>query len=196
MTVLISFKKDDEVWLASDKRVTIGDFITYQPEEQKKFIVLENSKAIIAPAGLVFVADLLNEFIDSTRMANFSFENKQKVSNFFIAFKEFINEYRYISEKTLENSSLFLLATPKKIFYVDGSFGITEVRDFIACGSGMDIAVGALEYCFNYDKEQSPEEIIKRVMEIVFKRNNTCGDGYDIVNVTKYFANNNRKGKR
>lgn len=186
MTIIFAFKKDNEIWLASDQCISDNDVVYYSKLDSKT-VKLEN--AIIGASGDCTMRNHLELFVTLKNNLSAPFASKTDVMHFFINFKRYLSRVAGLGDaehnqiQNLHNSD-FLIATRDKMFWMDEDCGIMEFDKFVAIGRGKEMGTALLDYLFTYKKSLSPQELTSRIMKVVFKYQNTCGGKVTLTNVT------------
>lgn len=189
MTVIMALKRNDQVWLGSDTRITDGEYkVDFSLSGMdSKLIILNN--AVIGTAGDLTVRNYLELFV-SKQKKPFLFDHKLDVIEFFIAFKKFLKregglgDAGYNEMQGVHNAS-WLVATASQIFTIDQDGAVLEHPEMCVIGSGTYTARAILEYMLQYDPKLSPFKMLSRAHEISVKHNLTCGGKQILLNVTK-----------
>lgn len=183
-TIGIIFK--DGVILAADKRATAGHLIAAKHVD--KVLPLDDTIGVTT-AGSVADLQLLVRYI-KTQMSLKENRLKRKLLPKEVASLLALTVYSNIRKfSPVQGITHFLLGgyNGKPYLYdifPDGS--ISEVEDFVASGSGMEIAYGLLET--EYKKDLSLEDaknLAVRVINASLKRDIGSGGGVDVVAITK-----------
>jgi len=192
MTVIMAVKRNDEVWIGSDTRITFGnDYgIDFDTEHDSKLVLLDN--AVIGGAGDVTVRNFLELFV-SKGARETVFETKLDVISFFIRFKKFLKRYAGLGESEPNqvqnlNNTGWIVATKNKIFEVDQDGSVLEMPKMSVIGSGCFSAMAVLEYIFIHQPKFSTPKAMARAHEIAIKHNLSCGGPQVQLNVTKHFT--------
>lgn len=192
MTVIMAIKRNDEVWVGSDTRITAGiDYkIDCNVEQDCKLVLLD--KAVIGAAGDLTMRNLLELFV-SRGAKEASFESKLDVITFFIRFKKFLKRHAGLGDpeqnqvQNLYNTG-WIVATKDKIFEVDQDGSVLEIPDVCVIGSGSSSARAILDYIFTYQPNFSTAKAMRRAHEIAIKHNLSCGGIQVRMNVTKVLS--------
>lgn len=172
MTICIAYKDKNSgnIICASDSCSTIGD---------SKHLV--KPMKIYEKNGIVYLSSGTSGFIQ-TLMLNFDYSLPKIYDNidnvvkgdFKIKLKEFCRENDLLDENnTLPNNLLIIIN--KRIYIVCSSFTIVEsYHNYMAIGSGMDIALGVL-----YALENDDTKTIKEKIEIAINACNEFSSGCD-----------------
>lgn len=193
MTVIMAIKKNKEVWIGSDTRITYGiDYkIDCSPEHDSKLVKLDT--AIIGAAGDITMRNYLELFISRSDNASVPLTQKLEVIEFFINFKKFLKRHAGLGEseqnqvQNLMNTS-WLVATKDKIFEYDQDGGIVEMAESCVIGSGAPAARAVIEYISLHQSSLSASKTMERAHEIAIKQNLACGGPQLQINVTKLLS--------
>lgn len=191
MTVIMAIKRNEEVWMGSDTRITSGDYgVDCNVEQDSKLVFLDH--AVIGSAGDLTMRNLLELFI--TRGAKEAvFETKVDVITFFLRFKRFLKRHAGLGEpeqnqvQNLHNTG-WIVATKNKVFEVDQDGAVMEITGVCVIGSGGISARAVLEYVFSHQPTLSTPKAMQRAHEIALKHNLSCGGSQVQVNVTKLMS--------
>lgn len=187
MTIIISFKKDDNVWIACDRYITYGDMVI-DPELDSKLVYLDN--AIIGGCGDITIRNHLELFVTLKNNKQAKFEDKNDVMRFMISFKRYMKITAGLGEAAPNqvqqfSNTGFLVATKDKMFEVDEDCGVLEFDKFVAVGRGAEMAIALLEYLYQFRKSATAEEVTQKVLPIVYKYQTSCGGKWTLLNVTE-----------
>lgn len=191
MTVIMALKKDSEIWVGADSRLTAGDFPIDCPAEHDSKIVLMDH-AVIGAAGDLTMRNLMELFV-SKGPKETEFNDKLDVIAFFLRFRKFLKRHAGLGEpeqnqvQNLHNTG-WLLATKNKIFEIDQDGAVLEVPQFTVIGSGTTTARAILEYMTKYQPNLSPSKTMRRAHEMATKHNLSCGGIQIQINVTKFLS--------
>lgn len=188
MTVIMAIKRNNEVWVGSDTRISSGDFkIDCEIKQDCKLVLLDH--AVIGAAGDLTMRNLLELFI-SRGAKETVFETKLDVITFFLGFRKFLKRHAGLGEseqnqvQNLHNTG-WLVATKTSIFEVDQDGAVLEIPDVCVIGSGSLTARAVLDYIFTYQPKFSTPKAMLRAHEMAIKHNLSCGGSQVQVNVTK-----------
>lgn len=97
MTVIMAIKRNNEVWLGSDTRITCGieHKVDCEIKQDCKLILLDH--AVIGAAGDLTMRNLLELFITRGSKETI-FETKLDVVGFFLRFKKFLKRHAGLGE--------------------------------------------------------------------------------------------------
>lgn len=193
MTVIMAVKRNNEVWVGSDTRITSGcDYkIDCSIEQDSKLVVTDH--AVIGAAGDLTMRNYLELFITRGTNKEALFDSKLDVITFFIRFKKFLKRHAGLGEPELNQvqnlyNTGWLIATKNKIFEVDQDGAVLEITDICVIGSGGMTARAILEYIFQYQPQFSTPKAMLRAHEMAIKHNLSCGGPQVQVNVTKLMS--------
>jgi ATP-dependent protease HslVU (ClpYQ) peptidase subunit len=195
----MALKRNEQVWLGSDTRITDGDYgIDYQVSEHEDFhhslemdsklILLDH--AIIGCSGDVTMRNYLELFVSRSKNKALPFDHKLHVIEFFIAFKKFLKKEAGLGDSGSNevqgmHNTAWLVATTERIFTVDYDGAVLEHPEMCVVGSGTYTARAILEYMLEYQPTLAPSKMLGRAHEIAVRHNLTCGGSQILVNVTK-----------
>lgn len=190
MTVIMAVKRDGNVWLGSDTRITYGNDtkVDCSPEHDSKLVLLRN--AIIGAAGDITMRNYLELFISKGDNVEAPFDSKLHVIEFFVRFRKFLKRHAGLGEsmmnqvQNLENTD-WIVATKNKIFGYNQDGGTIEYPGTYVIGSGSDSAKAVLDYIAEYQPTMSVEKTLARAHEMTTKNHLSCGGPQVQVNVTK-----------
>jgi hypothetical protein len=188
----MALKRNDQVWLGSDTRITDGDYgIDYEVsdsshcslEMDSKLVLLDN--AIIGVSGNLTMRNYLELFVSRGKNRSMPFEGKLHVVKFFISFKKFLKKEAGLEDSGPNEGMEWLVATPERIFTVDQDGAALEYPVMCVIGSGTYSARAVLEYMLEYQPNLSPSKMLERAHEVTVRHNLTCGGRQIQINVTK-----------
>lgn len=185
-TTTIGIVCKDGVVLAADKRATAGHLIA--TKHIKKVLQIADRMALTT-AGMVSDIQLLVKWIKSEinlfELKTDRSPNVKEVANL-LALIVYYNVRKF---SLVPGVTHFLLAgydNKPQLFDIFPDGSVTPVKDFVASGSGSELAYGMLEA--NYKKEISTEEAQKlalRAINSALQRDAFSGGGIDIAVITK-----------
>jgi len=191
MTVIMALKRNNQVWLGSDTRITDGDYgIDYEVRENSdcslemdsKLVFLDN--AIIGVSGDLKMRNYLELFVARGKNKSLPFDGKLHVVKFFISFKKFLRKEAELEDSGHNEGMQWLVATPEKIFTVDQDGAVLEYPVMCVIGSGTYSARAVLEYMLEYQPNLSASKMLERAHEVTVRHNLTCGGRQFQINVT------------
>lgn len=172
MTCAVVYKKNDRIILAADKQGTSVEGHTKIQYKQPKIIKTQTFAA--AAAGQFQAIEMLHYDlrVDRDHKDPHKFMCKTVVPAIKALFKE--------REIEMTSDTSFLFVVDKKIFILEEDLHVCEPEsNFVAIGSGANIAMGALYVC---DKlNMSCEDAIKQVMNATSEFNITVSKKYDSI---------------
>jgi ATP-dependent protease HslVU (ClpYQ) peptidase subunit len=187
MTIIIGFKKDNQVWIACDRYITYGDLIV-DPKLDSKLVHMAN--AVIGGCGDLTIRNHLELYISKGNNYEIVLSSKNDVMQFFINFKKYLTKTAGLGEaehnqvQEFHNSG-FMVATSDRLFLVDEDCGVIEFDRFCCAGRGEEMGLALLEYFYTFKKSTKPETMVKRIMKVIYKYQNSCGGQPTLVNVTQ-----------
>jgi proteasome beta subunit len=186
-TTTVGLVCKDCVVLAADKRATAGNFIANKKVEK---VVPINERMALTTSGVVSDIQLLIKLLKAElKLKSIRVDREPTV-------KEAANLLANIVYNNIRKLSMipgithFLLggADDNSIqlydLFADGS--ITEIDDFVASGSGTEIAYGVLEA--NYKKDLTETEGVELALKAVnaaMQRDSASGEGIDAYVINK-----------
>lgn len=193
MTVIMAVKRDGEVWLGSDTRITYGNDtkVDCSIEHDSKLVMLKN--AIVGAAGDITIRNYLELFISKGDNIEAPFDTKLQVIEFFIRFRKFLKRHAGLGEsmmnqvQNLENTD-WIVATRNKIFAYNQDGGTLEMADVCVIGSGSPSAKAALDYMRIYQSNLPIQKVLERAHKMAINNNLSCGGPQVQVNVTKVLS--------
>lgn len=132
MTIIVAKKEKNEIIISSDSQVSWGRNKTLDGNK-----IFEVNGLFFATSGLLSESNLLKNFSQTHKP---KYANEDAVLEFFAEFAEY--KQKFVSTKELENHNF--LVFEKRIFSII-EIDVKEIETFSALGSGMFLALGALE---------------------------------------------------
>lgn len=175
----------DGVVLAADKRATAGHLIA--TKHIKKVLQISDSLALTT-AGLVSDIQLLVKWIKS-EINLFELRNHRKPSVKEVANLLALVVYNNIRKfSPIQGVTHFLLAgfdTEPRLYDIFPDGSVTDIKEFVASGSGMELAYGFLEsnYSKNINVDQAKDLAVKAINSAL-NRDVGSGGGVDVIAIT------------
>ena len=197
MTVILGLKKDNQVWISADTRIT-ADTAIVDSSHGTKIVKLKD--CVVGFAGNVMFRDYF-ELYCSERLAQDpngsifnGFTSRLDVMKVFIAYWVFVKEThgRILGEDA--ECYTALVATPNTLYEVDPDNTVTELSSFGAIGSGGTIASGVIDCLLNRDER--PEVILEEAHNVACKYDTACGGSQEVINVTRFTSGKRKYTKR
>ena len=153
-TTVVSVRKKNEVVIAADGQVTLGD--TVMKSNAKKVRTLADGKVITGFAGATADAFSLFERLES-KLEKYS-------NNLMRSCVELAKDWR--TDRYLRRLEAMMLVADKEVSLIlSGTGDVLEPKDgLMAIGSGGNFALAAARAMFN--SKLKPEEIAKKSLEI------------------------------
>ncbi|HJX05363.1 MAG TPA: proteasome subunit beta [Candidatus Nanoarchaeia archaeon] len=186
-TTTVGLVCKDCVVLAADKRATAGNFIASKKVEK---VVPINERMALTTSGVVSDIQLLIKLLKAElKLKSIRVDREPTV-------KEAANLMANIVYSNIRKMSMipgithFLLGGADEDsaqlydLFADGS--ITDIDDFVASGSGTEIAYGVLEA--NYKKDLTEAEGVELALKAVnaaMQRDSASGEGIDVYVISK-----------
>lgn len=183
MTTAVALKINGKVWVATDSRVTGGDLII--PSKFNK--IIEHPKYVLACSGNVRELEVLRLLIGIDKNKNYFPDNREEFSyDLFVLLKQHGLGEADGNSMPMCGVSM-IAATADRIFVTCGLIGgFAEIDNFIAIGSGSEIALGAIGA--TYQPEMLEEDIsnyIADIFEVVYKFDVGSGGDVEIRSIEK-----------
>lgn len=186
-TTTIGIMCKDCVVLAADKRATAGNFIANKKVDK---VVPINDRMAVTTAGVVSDIQLLIKVLKAElKLKSIRVDREPSV-------KEAANLLTNIVYNNIRKYSAipgithFLLggadANSVQLYdlFADGS--ITEIDDFVASGSGSEMAYGVLESTYKKDMtEAEGVEMAIKAVNAAMQRDSASGEGIDVYVINK-----------
>lgn len=179
-TTTIALKCKDGVVLATDKRATMGSFISNK-EMNKIFPIDEHLAATIA-GGVGDAQNIMRLLRAEAHLYRMNRKARMPTKAAATLLANILNNYRYFPY--LMMSIVAGVEEAPRIYTVDPVGGLTE-EDIVATGSGSPIAYGLLES--EYRKEKSIDENIKlalKAVKVAMERDSGSGNGINLAVIT------------
>ena len=156
MTTILAVKRNDEVAIAGDGQVTMGEHVIMK-HSAKKVRTLYHGKVVTGFAGTVSDAITLFEKFENYLESNGGNLTKAAV--------EMTKEWR--ADKMLRNLEAMLIVANKEEILVLSGTGEVIAPDFdtVAIGSGGNYAYAAANGLFNHT-DMTAEEIVRESLKI------------------------------
>lgn len=183
MTVIAAYDDGDKYWIASDsmgeaggtqyelgtKLIDRGQYIIGFSWSYRVADIIRESKEL--PAAIRGIADLrklrdaVQEQLVQDKLIGGGSENESKRSSG-------------------EHPLSIIVVSPSGIFTLEGDYQIHKITDgYIACGSGTDVALGALLSCRKLDVYG--KDAVKLAVQAAIKHITTCGGKVHVKSVEK-----------
>ena len=161
MSIVVAVQKRGQIHVASDSQSNYGQTMRLQTDNVLAAKLQRVGASYIGHVGHGLYEDLLNRFVlgpDKT----FKFSTRADVFDFFVRFYGELQKAGLVVNTQPDDQqspfaglgSEFIVASTHGIFYVCSDMGTTEVRQYIAIGSGRGYALGALHALYG-DNELS-----------------------------------------
>lgn len=177
MTCIVAYRDPDHnVYIGSDSLATDED-LSGLMLNRPKWTVFENY--LIASAGSYNNINFLDRMKYDSEFDNVIL-HYEDVLDLAVSLKEKMDADPIAD---LEQAFTFIVATKNSIFEIDGSFGVTELNDFCAAGSGKGYATGAYYMC--YDADMTPHDLVENCLEAAKFGTPSCGGDLWIWNLKR-----------
>lgn len=183
MTIIAAYKKDNNVWLVSDRQTNWGHFARRDQVNGAKFVKFKY--AMVATTGSAAFKNGLRAFMESDWEINETrFNRESDVAAFFFKFHNFMNEHYGVDKAQAGDAeNQFLVVTADAIYNISAYPDVIEFDNFTAIGSGAEVFQGALLGAEPYVSDAGA--LLARAYDICCQFLEGCGGEADILNVTK-----------
>ena len=187
MTCIIGIKEKGKVWMGSDKLCSNGHtkHIFQQP---KINYIYWNNKPEFLVGVTSFNPHVMNLFFCNNYFTGEPLTNDplKNIVNYLIPeIRKLLKDndcYMKHEEGHQSIGSYFLISHKEKLFTMDPQFFVNEsVENFVATGSGEEVAFGCLEIL--NELSYTPEQKIEKTMKIVSKHISSVSEEFDILSI-------------
>ena len=188
MTVIIAAKKEDEIIVGADKRVTSGDMILDENSSKiilKEFTIeniiepIRRDEFLIAFSGVYSLFELLKTYKPPVMNHNdtfFKYLHQDLIPslNGYLRKYNFIQDFNGIDGVDWE----LLIVYQDKMYSVEFNLGIIEITsDYFASGTARDIAYGSLHTSKHLNHLESR---VKKAIRACAAHSTKCNNHYDL----------------
>ena len=188
MTVIIAAKKEDEIIVGADKRVTSGDMIL--DENASKIIIKEftieniiepirRDEFLIAFSGVYSLFELLKTYKPPTMNYKDTFF-KYLHQDLIPSLNAYLRKYNFIQDCNGVDGVDWelLLVYQDKMYSIEYNLGIIEITsDYFASGTARDIAYGSLHTSKHLNHLESR---VKKAIRACAAHSTKCNDNMDL----------------
>ena len=188
MTVIIAAKKEDEIIVGADKRVTSGDMIL--DENASKIIIKEftieniiepikRDEFLIAFSGVYSLFELLKTYKPPVMNHNDTFF-KYLHQDLIPSLNAYLRKYNFIQDCNGVDGVDWelLLVYQDKMYSIEYNLGIIEITsDYFASGTARDIAYGSLHTSKHLNHLESR---VKKAIRACAAHSTKCNNHYDL----------------
>lgn len=188
MTVIIAAKKEDEIIVGADKRVTSGDMIL--DENSSKIIIKEftieniiepirRDEFLIAFSGVYSLFELLKTYKPPVMNHNDTFF-KYLHQDLIPSLNAYLRKYNFIQDCNGVDGVDWelLLVYQDKMYSIEYNLGIIEITsDYFASGTARDIAYGSLHTSKHLNHLESR---VKKAIRACAAHSTKCNNHYDL----------------
>jgi len=179
-TTTVALKCSDGVILASDKRATMGNFIS--DKEAQKVYQIDDKIAMTIAGGVGDAQTIVRLLRAETKLFKMNRKKPITIKAAATLLSNVLNGNRYYPYIVM--SIIAGIDKEPRVFSIDPVGGLME-EDFMSTGSGSPIAYGVLEYEFKKNKtvkENLP--IAVRAVKIAQERDSASGNGVSLATIT------------
>lgn len=193
MTIIIGLKRNNEVLLCADRRISSGDLYSDSYGEEgfdSKLVVASNF--VIGSSGSISIRNMMELFLQKEEILNFEIESKIDVIEFFLKFKKFVHKRLGLgspdtnSPQELHGAD-WLVATRDKLFEINQDFAVMDTPKVALIGSGSYIGLGAISILLEEKPELDNVSLLEKTHRVVLKHQYNCGGSPQIINATNTF---------
>lgn len=188
MTVIIAAKKEDEIIVGADKRVTSGDMILDENSTKillKEFSIyktlepIRRTEFLIAFSGAYSLFELLKTYHAPTmNNADTFFEYLHQ--DLIPSLNTYLRKYNFIQDCNGVDGVDWdlLIVYQDKMYSIEYNLGIIEITsDYFASGTARDIAYGSL---YTTKHSNHPELRVKKAIRACAAHSTKCNNHYDL----------------
>lgn len=185
MTIIAAMRKNNEIWMASDRESSSYDFGRSDQVHGSKIVPFKN--ALIGTSGLALFKNALKYYSKTEKgIYNSRFDGETDVMDFFFKFHAFMKKkYGLGSAKNDDVEKLsynqFMVVTQDFIYQLSCARDVSTFENYAAIGNGTEIALGAIHVLSPII--ESPEEILKKAVSAACHFKLGCGGEIDIVHL-------------
>jgi proteasome beta subunit len=180
-TTTVALKCSDGIILATDKRATMGHFISNKAVN--KIFQIDDSVATTIAGGVGDAQNIMRLLRAETRLYRMNRGEKATIKGIATLLSNVLNNNRYYPYIVM--SIVAGVDEEPRIFAVDPVGGLTE-ETFISTGSGSPIAYGLLESAFKSDRsvaENLPMAV--KAVKVAMERDSASGNGVNLATINK-----------
>lgn len=189
MTVIIAAKKEDEIIVGADKRVTSGDMIFDENASKiilKEFTIeniiepIKRDEFLIAFSGAYSLFELLKTYKPPTMNHNDTFF-KYLHQDLIPSLNAYLRKYNFIQDCNGVDGVDWelLLVYQDKMYSIEYNLGIIEITsDYFASGTARDIAYGSLHT--SRQASRHLESRVKKAIRACAAHSTKCNDNMDL----------------
>lgn len=171
MTCIVGYRNDDGVWIGGDS-LGSNDWGQQIATAQPK--VFTNGPMLIGCCGSFRLAQLLQYVVDFERCAHPAGmpDHEYLVRYFIEEVRQVLHDggLTHVKNNVEEISGIAIIAYRNNLYTIDEDFQVFDsTRPYMATGSGMDIALGAMSVLVQYDI--TPEEMITEALRAAEEHN-------------------------
>ncbi|MEO1989659.1 MAG: hypothetical protein ABGX47_23875 [Martelella sp.] len=177
MTCIVGIAHQGRVWIGADSAGVAGHSLTRRRDEK----VLVNGPFIMGFTSSFRMGQLLAHAFTPPRFHPDSDVYAFMVTDFINAIRECFKQGGYAEKHNeAERGGTFLVGFMGRLFYVDSDYQVGESVDgFDACGSGADIALGAL--FANTKADAAPRDRIMTALQAAATYNTCVCDPFHVL---------------
>ena len=188
MTVIIAAKKEDEIIVGADKRVTSGDMILDENSSKiilKEFTIeniiepIRRDEFLIAFSGVYSLFELLKTYKPPVMNHNDTFF-KYLHQDLIPSLNAYLRKYNFIQDCNGVDGVDWelLLVYQDKMYSIEYNLGIIEITsDYFASGTARDIAYGSLHTSRHLKHTESR---VKKTIRACAAHSTKCNNHYDL----------------
>ena len=194
MTVIVAVKKDEEIIIGADKRVTEEDTIV--SDKSSKILVKDlmidsyngvtHEEFLIAFSGLYSLFELLKTFIPPAKKSTQPF-TKYLYMFFIPSLNSYLQDYNFIRNYSNGQTGVeweLLIAYKNRLFRVEFNLGVCEITTpYYAIGAPRDIALGSLYTNYNDHPQPLPGYMVATAIRACAAHNILCNDDFELYSI-------------
>ena len=199
MTVIVAVKKDEEIIIGADKRVTEEDTIVSDKSSKilvkdltiESYETITHEEFLIAFSGVYSLFELLKTFPAPLKQSKESF-TEYLYRGFVPALNSYLSDYNFIRNYSNGQTGVeweLLIAYRNKLFRLEFNLGIYEITTpYYAIGAPRDIALGSLYTNYNDHPQPLPGYMVATAIRACAAHNILCNSDFELYAI-------NEKGK-
>ncbi|MBN2517757.1 MAG: archaeal proteasome endopeptidase complex subunit beta [Candidatus Altiarchaeota archaeon] len=180
-TTTVALKCKDGVILATDKRATMGSFISNK--EVNKIYQIDDRIAATVAGGVGDAQNMMRIIRAESKLYKMNRRETVPVKGVATLLANILNNNRYYPYLVM--SIVAGMDKSPRVYSVDPVGGLVE-EDYIATGSGSPMAYGLLESEFKKDKAvQENLPVAVKSVKVAMERDSGSGNGINLATITE-----------
>jgi len=181
-TTTVALKCSDGIILATDKRATMGHFIS--SKETNKIAQIDEHVAATIAGGVGDAQNVMRILKAEAKLYKMNRREPMSIKGVATLLSNILNGNRYYPYLVM--SIVGGVDSEARIFSIDPVGGLTDETKFIATGSGSPMAYGLLEHAYKEGKgvEENLTLALKAI-KVAMERDSASGNGVNLAVIKK-----------